>query len=76
MRLLVEFFHRRYPSTPERLAGQARENLALSAVVTVSADVVREVGPPLEAALAVLLTRAQGAGYVRADISGSRRRAR
>jgi AcrR family transcriptional regulator len=53
----------------ERLAGQARENLALSAAVTVSADAVREAGAPLEAALAVLLTRAQRTGNVRADIT-------
>jgi AcrR family transcriptional regulator len=51
------------------LAGQARENLALSAAVTDSADAVREAAEPLAAALAVLLTRAQDAGAVRADIT-------
>jgi transcriptional regulator SbtR-like protein len=43
----------------------ARENLALSAAVTDSADAVREAAEPL----AVLLTRAQHAGAVRADIT-------
>jgi AcrR family transcriptional regulator len=51
------------------LADQARENLALSAAVTDSADAVRGAGEPLAAALAVLLTRAQEAGAVRADIT-------
>jgi len=51
-----------------RLSGDARENLALAAAVTVSADQVGAAGAPFEAALTVLLTRAQRAGQVRADI--------
>ena len=51
------------------LAAQAGANLALSAAVTDSADAVREAAEPLAAALAVLLTRAQDAGAVRADIT-------
>lgn len=53
----------------DRLAGQARENLALSAAVTVSTEVVREAGAELEEALGALLSRAQLAGQVRGDVT-------
>jgi AcrR family transcriptional regulator len=55
------FFH--------RLAGQARENLALTAAVTLSDEVVRDSAAPLEEALAVLLVRAQQEGHVRGDVT-------
>jgi AcrR family transcriptional regulator len=56
------------------LADQARENLALSAALAVAGDgaatdALRAAGAPLAEALAVLLTRAQDARAVRADIT-------
>lgn len=57
------FFH--------RLAGQARENLALTAAVAVSDDIVRDAAAPLEHALAALLDRAQRTGAVRPDVTAS-----
>jgi AcrR family transcriptional regulator len=59
----VTFFH--------RLAADARQNLALSAALSGSADAgdaVRDAGRSLAAALGVLLTRAQRAGAIRADL--------
>jgi AcrR family transcriptional regulator len=55
------FFH--------RLAGQARENLALTAAVTLSDELVRDAAGPLEQALAALLARAQQDGRVRRDVT-------
>jgi AcrR family transcriptional regulator len=55
------FFH--------HLAGQARENLALAAAVTLSEETVRDAAGPLEQALGALLARAQQDGHVRRDIT-------
>jgi len=55
----------------ERLAGQARENLALSAALSSPVDLddpAFEAGASLQGALAVLLDRAQRAGAVRTDL--------
>jgi AcrR family transcriptional regulator len=53
----------------QRLAGQARENLALTAAVTLPGELVRDSAAPFEQALAVLLARAQQEGHVRADVT-------
>ncbi|WP_432972769.1 TetR/AcrR family transcriptional regulator [Dactylosporangium sp. CA-233914] len=55
-----------------RLATEAGQNLALSAALTEPSQVgaaILEAGAGLEAALAVLLRRAQEAGAVRADLT-------
>lgn len=55
----------------DRLASQGRQNLALTAALTDAAlagETVRDAGHDLEAALAVLLDRAQRAGAVRQDL--------
>ncbi len=57
------FFH--------QLADDARQNLAISAALTNPADTgeaVRDAGQALEAALGVLVARAQDAGAVRRDV--------
>ncbi|GAA3452769.1 TetR/AcrR family transcriptional regulator [Dactylosporangium matsuzakiense] len=54
-----------------RMAGEAAQNLALSAAITDRAGIgeaVQAAGRDLEAAIAVLLRRAQAAGAVRADL--------
>jgi AcrR family transcriptional regulator len=54
------------------LIGHARQNLALAAALSNSAGLseqTRDVGDALHAALTVLLTRAQQAGAVRADVT-------
>ena len=55
------FFH--------RLAGQAQENLALTAAVALPTELVRDSAAPLEEALAALLVRAQQDGHVRPDVT-------
>ncbi|GAA3287580.1 TetR/AcrR family transcriptional regulator [Dactylosporangium vinaceum] len=54
-----------------RMAGEAAQNLALSAAITDRAGIgeaIQAAGRDLEAAIAVLLHRAQAAGAVRADL--------
>jgi AcrR family transcriptional regulator len=55
------FFH--------HLASQARENLALTAAVTLSEELLHDAAVPLEQALGALLAQAQRDGHVRPDLS-------
>ncbi|WP_426504098.1 TetR/AcrR family transcriptional regulator [Dactylosporangium sp. McL0621] len=52
-----------------RLAAEAAQNLALSAALTDPGEVIMDAGRDLEAAIAVLLRRAQESGAVRADVT-------
>jgi len=52
-----------------RMAAEAAQNLALSAVLTDPGEAILAAGRDLEAAVAVLLRRAQAAGAVRADVT-------
>ena len=62
-------------SRAERLVAEAGENLALSAALSDPATTIqalREAGDGLEAALNVLLTRAQDAGAIRTDLTAAK----